>query len=413
VGNNVNNNMRNFSTGTRFLNPTGFIDFTGNTPAAIGLWALNGAGALVNLTTGNLNWIARVLQSEFSADVIAAPQVLTLNGQNVEFVTGQRVPFVLGQNVTTGATTNVQQFFYKHVGTYISVTPQIVDWGLRGGKAPLVATEIPDWHQLIHALLAMNNTAIVLKPDLLPKLHAVVGHPGFPRALPVELSLQAEILEELNRYAKEDLVRIGLPIAARVDALGGCDGSGCDWRPEDCTIDMEIVMRLSDAGTIKVGVSTPGTGAPQEIDVTQETNVRAIANIVQVKSGHGVVMGGLINEHDIEEVTKVPVLGDIPVVGHFFRSKAGSRRKTEIVLFVEAEVLHPHPPVARAQSARDFLFSQAYVAGTFLDNPLEFGMYRAGFGSYLPPHSCEEKVFWERFCRKVRTIATTLDDVFE
>jgi hypothetical protein len=109
----------------------------------------------------------------------------------------------------------------------------------------------------------------------------------------------------------------------------------------------------------------------------------------------------------------VPVLGDIPILGALFRSKSTARQKTEILLFIEAEVLDSRPPVARAQSARDFRFGQPYVAGEFLDNPLEFGMYRAGFGTYLPPHSCEEKIFWERLGRKVRTIATTIDDIFE
>ncbi len=56
---------------------------------------------------------------------------------------------------------------------------------------------------------------------------------------------------------------------------------------------------------------------------------------------------------------------------------------------------------------------EPYVGGDFLDNPLDRGMYRAGFGTYLPPHSKEERVFWERLGRKVRKAATELDDIFE
>src|SRR5439155_4293509 len=129
---------------------------------------------------------------------------------------------------------------------------------------------------------------------------------------------------------------------------------------------------------------------------TIEANVRAIANIVQVKSGHGVIIGGLIAEHDTKDISKVPVLGDIPGVGALFRSKTTSRQKTEVLVFIEAQVLDSCPPAARAQSAGDFVLGKAYVTGDFLDNPLERGMYRAGFGTYLPPHSQEERIFWER-----------------
>ena len=147
--------------------------------------------------------------------------------------------------------------------------------------------------------------------------------------------------------------------------------------------------------------------------MTIENNVRAIANVVQVKSGHGVVIGGLIGAKDVEEVAKIPVLGDIPVLGAIFRSKATNRQKTELLIFVEARVLDPDPGAARAQAQEDFCFGQPFVSGEFLDNPLEYGMYRAGFGAYLPPHSHEERIFWTRLGRKLRKASTELDDLFE
>ena len=71
------------------------------------------------------------------------------------------------------------------------------------------------------------------------------------------------------------------------------------------------------------------------------------------------------------------------------------------------------PPVARAQSHEDFRLGQPFVEGAYLDNPLEYGMYRAGFGSYLPPHSHQEKIFWERMGRRVKRVATEIDDALE
>ena len=96
-----------------------------------------------------------------------------------------------------------------------------------------------------------------------------------------------------------------------------------------------------------------------------------------------------------------------------FRSKAVAREKTEVLIFIEACVLDPEPSIARAESASDFLLGQAYVDAGVLDNPLEIGMHRIGFGSYLPPHSHHEQLYWERFHRKIRRAHTHIDDALE
>jgi hypothetical protein len=54
-----------------------------------------GNGALFNLTAEHINWALQLLTTEFNADVITAPEVVTLNGQNVEFIGGEKAPFEL------------------------------------------------------------------------------------------------------------------------------------------------------------------------------------------------------------------------------------------------------------------------------------------------------------------------------
>ena len=105
--------------------------------------------------------------------------------------------------------------------------------------------------------------------------------------------------------------------------------------------------------------------------------------------------------------------GQWTIVGALFRAKSTARAKTEVLIFIEAEVLDPDPSVARAQSSGDFLLGQGYVEGELLDNPLETGMYRVGFGSYLPPHTDAERIFWEKFHRKVRKVHTHIEDTLE
>src|SRR5205814_698380 len=143
-----------------------------------------------------------------------------------------------------------------------------------------------------------------------------------------------------------------------------------------------------------------------------ESDVRAIANIVQIKSGTGLVMAGLLGESDIESVAKIPVLGDLPAVGALFRSKNVSRRKSEILIFVEARIMSSNSSVARAESAEDLRLAAPYVASGTLDNPLEVGLRRAGLGPYLPPPDGNEAEYWNECGWRVNKIKTTAYDAF-
>jgi hypothetical protein len=390
------------------VNPNGYQNLRGLTrfvvPELISN-ATTGTGMLVNLTSEHINWVASLLAIEMNADVITAPEVVTLNGQNVEFVAGEKLPFELGQNVIQGTNNNIQQVFYKHVGTMVSITPRIVNWGLHAegkGQAEIVAGEIDNWNGLVDWMIRKR---ILIEGATLQinggsyRLEDYRGRSG--QILPYDL--KANLLTELNKHTREDLVHEGL--ALREYCGEPCS---CNWKPENCTIDLSLVVRLSEGATASLDMDEPELSG-----VNTENNVRAVANVIQVKSGHGVVMAGLIGEREIDDSAKVPVLGDVPVVGFLFRSKATSRVKTEVLIFVEACVLDPDPGMARAESAHDFQLGQPYVAGELLDNPLECGMYRAGFGTYLPPHTCHERVFWQRFGRKVRKIKTHVDDAAE
>jgi len=81
---NVNNNQQNLTGASRF----GFGDLINVANDGTTLANISGAGALVNLTSEHLNWIAGLLATDFEADVLTAPELVTINGQGVEFVAG-------------------------------------------------------------------------------------------------------------------------------------------------------------------------------------------------------------------------------------------------------------------------------------------------------------------------------------
>jgi general secretion pathway protein D len=77
------------------------------------------------------------------------------------------------------------------------------------------------------------------------------------------------------------------------------------------------------------------------------TNKRAVESIVLVDDGQIVVIGGLIQDSVRDGVEKVPMLGDIPLLGGLFTYKTRSRTKTNLMVFLRPTVLRD---AQRAQS---------------------------------------------------------------
>jgi general secretion pathway protein D len=58
-----------------------------------------------------------------------------------------------------------------------------------------------------------------------------------------------------------------------------------------------------------------------------------------VRSNQTIVIGGLMQEVETESESKVPILGDIPLIGFFFRNKAKTKRKTNLLIFLTPHVI--------------------------------------------------------------------------
>ena len=70
-------------------------------------------------------------------------------------------------------------------------------------------------------------------------------------------------------------------------------------------------------------------------------STRKVSTSVSVYDGSTVVLGGLVRE-DIQKVNdKVPVLGDVPLVGRLFRSKVDQNIKRNLIIFVTAKLIDP------------------------------------------------------------------------
>lgn len=74
-------------------------------------------------------------------------------------------------------------------------------------------------------------------------------------------------------------------------------------------------------------------------DFSLDTITRASSTLVRVKNGQTVVIGGLLTSRETDQTRKVPLLGDIPVLGWLFTSRSKSKSTTDLVIFITPTIL--------------------------------------------------------------------------
>jgi len=96
---------------------------------------------------------------------------------------------------------------------------------------------------------------------------------------------------------------------------------------------------------------TPEGGVILDVDVTKDSrgtsagsagfaiNTKHVQTKVLVENGGTVVIGGIFEQNDREDVSKVPFLGDVPYLGNLFKTKTKSSSKTEMLIFLTPKVV--------------------------------------------------------------------------
>ncbi|MBE0543462.1 MAG: type II and III secretion system protein, partial [Verrucomicrobia bacterium] len=113
------------------------------------------------------------------------------------------------------------------------------------------------------------------------------------------------------------------------------------------TVQMTIIPTITEF----VGYDDPGQFVPQAITGAgvpltsvlplPRFRLRQVTTSAVVWDGQTIVLGGLLSEDVRRLKDKVPVLGDIPFLGRFFRSEASSTAKKNLMIFVTPTIIDP------------------------------------------------------------------------
>ena len=110
----------------------------------------------------------------------------------------------------------------------------------------------------------------------------------------------------------------------------------------DVGIKLNVLPQISEGDVIRMKIKSEVSsiaGAITSVSNDFITNKREIDTTVLANDGEIIVLGGLIQDDEQLSVSKVPVLGDIPVIGNAFRSKGKSRVKTNLMVFLRPTII--------------------------------------------------------------------------
>lgn len=250
------------------------------------------------------------IKADLEAVDVAPPQIL-LEAVAVEFNDSAELEnFIqLLQGDITGVTTGEEGYYGTPEYTFRS-DPRL------GLLSYATIGELPnDWEASLRVLETDQKARI----RAAPRLAVMNGHEasifiGVRRFIKVEFISYGQVTEKIQ----------GVDVGVKLKVRPLTGGRG------------EITLTILPEGTEVSNISEldPQTGLPV-------LSTRQTGTTVRVMDGETVMIGGLNQQQRDDRTTKLPILGDLPLIGNLFRSRTRSTTTSELAVFITPHVLTP------------------------------------------------------------------------
>jgi type IV pilus assembly protein PilQ len=107
----------------------------------------------------------------------------------------------------------------------------------------------------------------------------------------------------------------------------------------EATLKLEVTPQITPEGNIIMDVKINKDSLGALTALGREINVKEVKTQVLVENGGTVVIGGIYEQQASDTVTKVPVLGDVPILGTLFRTRTSDSQRTELLVFLTPRVV--------------------------------------------------------------------------
>ena len=152
---------------------------------------------------------------------------------------------------------------------------------------------------------------------------------------------------------------------------------------QDVGITLKVTPQINEGSTIKLDIDQEVSNVSQAAAANGGiiTNKRSITTSVLVEDGEILVLGGLIDDQLRDSVSKVPILGDVPLLGWLFRSHTTSKEKQNLMVFMRPSIMRTSDAASYQTNQKyNFLRAQQINAGAN-----GFGLLNEESAPLLPP----------------------------
>jgi type IV pilus assembly protein PilQ len=149
--------------------------------------------------------------------------------------------------------------------------------------------------------------------------------------------------------ANESYVTVGEQVITNYEVTTGTIGNGNSCQPIFGIAGLTFgarVSKIDDNGFVTFSMSPAITAALRQQPVAGcgLVDILAVRRLdtgsARVRDGQTLIMTGVISDADRQEVSKWPILGDVPIIGQFFRSSNNNRAKRELVILVTPRIIN-------------------------------------------------------------------------
>ena len=134
-------------------------------------------------------------------------------------------------------------------------------------------------------------------------------------------------------------------VGQEIPILTGSTASGNNANPfqtverQEVGIKLKVTPQVNEGSGVQLTIEQEVSSVSGATGVDIAINKREIKTTVMADDGGTVILGGLIDEDVQESVQKVPLLGDLPFIGHLFKSTSNTVRKRNLMVFLRATII--------------------------------------------------------------------------
>jgi type IV pilus assembly protein PilQ len=148
--------------------------------------------------------------------------------------------------------------------------------------------------------------------------------------------------------ANESFITVGEQVITNYSVTAGTQGNGNSCQPQFGIAGLTFGARISkidDNGFVTFSMSPSISAGVRQLTIPGcgPVDILAVRRLdtgsARVRDGQTLILTGVISDRDTAVVQKWPILGDIPIIGQFFRNSGGVRAKRELVIMVTPRII--------------------------------------------------------------------------